>query len=88
MCDAAAAKLNESHTRQIVLIIIVDTHGRVESFSTAAPKGLKLEKDKAASAEIEAMHFGPALKDGKPVKVMIQVPFECSVPAQKPSTAK
>jgi hypothetical protein len=86
MCDAAAAKLNESHTRQIVLIIIVDTHGRVESFSTAAPKGLKLEKDKKAAAEIEAMHFEPALKDGKPVTVMIQATFDCPIPTTPPKS--
>jgi hypothetical protein len=81
MCDAAAPRLRDTRTNQVVLIMTVDTQGKVQSFTTEAPKGLRLEKMKKAAAEIKAMHFEPAKKDGRPVMVMIRAAFECSVPA-------
>ena len=81
MCDAAAPKLREARTNQVVLTMTVDTQGKVQSFRTDAPKGLRLEKIKKAAAEIKTMRFEPAKKDGQPVMVMIRAVFECSVPA-------
>jgi TonB family protein len=78
LCDAAAPKLHESRTTAVVLTMVLDTRGKVESFSTNSPKGVRLEKTKAASAAIKAMRFEPAKKDGQPVRVMVQVEFDCS----------
>ena len=81
MCEAAAQALRGSGTNKVVLTITVDTQGKVQSFRTDAPGGLQLEKMKKAAAEIKAMRFEPAKKDGRPVMVMIRVTFECPVPA-------
>ena len=77
MCEAAASKLRASGTNHVVLTMTIDTHGSVVSFRTKAPKGLRLEKVKKAAAEIKAMQFDPATKDGRPVTVMIRAAFEC-----------
>ena len=55
MCDAAATKLHESETTEVVLTMTLDTQGKVESFKTDSPKGLRLEKMKEASAAIKAI---------------------------------
>lgn len=55
----------------------IDTQGKVLTFRTEAPKGLKLEKMKNAAAEIKAMRFNPTKKDGRPVMVMITATFQC-----------
>jgi hypothetical protein len=55
MCDAAIPRLREARTNQIVLTMAVDARGKVQSFTTDAPKGLRLEKNKKAVAEIQAM---------------------------------
>ena len=81
MCDAAAPKLHESGTAEVVLTMIVDARGKVESFNTDSPKGLRLEAMKEASAAVKAIQFEPAKKDGQPVRVMIRVKFDCSGPA-------
>jgi hypothetical protein len=78
MCDAAAPKLRESGTNKVVLIMTVGTGGRVQSFTTESPKGLRLEKMKDPAAAIKALQFEPAKKDGRPVAVMIRVEFDCS----------
>ncbi len=80
MCDAAAPKLHESGTTEVVLIMTLDTQGKVESFSTDSPKGLRLEEMKEASAAIKAIQFEPARKDDRPVRSMVRVKFDCSVP--------
>lgn len=81
VCDAAAPKLRESGTSEVVLTMVLDTQGRVESFKTESPKGLRLEKMKEAAAAIKAMKFQAARKDGRPVKVMVTVELDCSRPA-------
>jgi hypothetical protein len=81
VCKAAAPKLRESGTNEVVLIMTVDTRGKVESFTTDSPKGLRLEKIKEAATEIKALQFQPAQKDGRAVRVMIRVQFDCSKPA-------
>jgi TonB family protein len=81
MCDAAVAKLRDSGTSNVVLIMTLDTRGRVESFRTESPKDLRLEKMKEATAAIKAMQFDPAKKDGRPVQVQIRVEFDCSASA-------
>jgi hypothetical protein len=78
MCDAAAPKLHKSGTNEVVLIMTVDTRGRVQSFTTESPKGLRLENMKEPAAAIKALHFEPARKGGRPVAVMIRVEFDCS----------
>jgi molybdopterin-binding protein len=81
VCDAAAAKLRDSGTSNIYLIMTLDTKGRVESFTTESPQDLRLEKMKEATAAIKAIQFEAAKKDGRPVRVLIKVEFDCSVPA-------
>jgi hypothetical protein len=78
MCDAAASKLQKSGTSKVVLMMTLDTQGRVESFKTESPKGLRLEKVKEAASAIRAIHFRPAAKDGSPVAVRILVEFDCA----------
>jgi len=78
MCNAAAPKLREAATNEVVLIMTVDTRGRVQSFTTESPKGLRLEKMKDAAAAIKALQFEPAKKDGRAVEVMVRVKFDCS----------
>lgn len=80
MCDAAAPKLHESGTTVVDLSMTLDTQGKVESFTTDTPKGLRLEKVKEASAAIKAIRFEPARKDGRPVRVVIKVKLDCSGP--------
>jgi hypothetical protein len=78
MCDAAALKLEESGTTKIVLMMTLDRSGRVESFKTESPKGLRLEKMKEAAAAIKTIKFGPAAKDGAPVAVQVRIEFDCA----------
>ena len=78
MCAAAAPKLREFETNEVVLIMIIDDQGKVQSFETESPKGLRLEKMKEAKAEIKAMRFEPAKLHGQPVKVRVRVGFDCS----------
>lgn len=81
MCNAAAPKLREWGTNEVVLTMTVDTRGKVESFTTDSPKGLRLEKIKEAATAIKALQFQPAQKDGRAVRVMVRVEFDCSKPA-------
>jgi hypothetical protein len=50
----------------------------VETFKTDSPKGLRLEKTKAAQAAIRAMKLEPAETDGNPVAVQIKMAFDCA----------
>ena len=77
MCDAVAPKLQETGTTKVVLMMTLDAKGRVESFKTESPKGLRLEKMKDAASAIKAIHFRPATKSGSPVAVQILVEFDC-----------
>jgi uncharacterized protein YceK len=78
MCDAAAPKLHESGSNRIVLMMTLNNSGRVESFKTEFPKGLRLEKMKEAATAIKTIQFEPARKDGSTVAVQIRVTFECA----------
>jgi outer membrane biosynthesis protein TonB len=80
MCDAARPKLRNSGTGEVALILAVNTSGKVESFRTESPKGLRLERSKDVTAVIKALTFEPAKKDGQPVRVMVRVAFDCSLP--------
>ena len=86
MCDAAAPKLRESGTNKVVLTMMLDDTGRVESFKTESPKGLRLEKMKDVAAAIKAMPFRPATKAGSPVAVQARIAFDC--PTQPSSASK
>ncbi len=83
VCDAAAAKLREAGASELVLVMEVNESGKVVSFQTKSPKRLELEKMKDATAAIKAMHFEPAKLHGQPVRVIVEVAFNCSLP---PST--
>ena len=80
VCDAATPKLRETGTNEIVLTMVVDIRGRVESFKTESPKGLRLEKMKDAAAAVKAMQFKPVKKDGRPVTAIVRFEFDCSGP--------
>lgn len=78
MCAAAAPRLRQLETDEVVLIMIVDERGKVQSFKTESPKGLRLEKMKEAKAEIKALQFEPARLHGQAVMVQMRVTFDCS----------
>lgn len=78
LCDAAAAKLREASTQRVVLMLTLDAKGRVESFKTEYPKGLRLEKMNEAAAEIKKLRFAPAKQYGSPDVVKVRVEFDCS----------
>jgi len=86
MCDGAAPKLQQSGTNEVVLMMTLDSKGRVESFKTESPKGVQLEKMKDTAAAIKKITFGPAKKDGSPVPVQIRIAFKC--PAQPTTDSK
>src|SRR5271169_4987454 len=77
MCDAAAPKLHEAGTNKIVLMMTVDAKGRVKSFKTESPKGLRLEKMKEAAASVRKIQFAPAKKGGSPFPVEVLIEFDC-----------
>src|ERR1700688_4969770 len=84
VCDAAIPKLRASRTSKIALIMSIDANGRVESFNTESPKGLRLEKMREAATAIKAMRFQPATKDGSPVRVQIRTEFDCADDLRSP----
>jgi pyridoxine/pyridoxamine 5'-phosphate oxidase len=78
VCDAAAAKLREANTQRVVLMLRLDNRGRVQSFKTESPKGLRLEKVKEVAAEIKKIRLGQAKQYGSPDVVKVKVEFDCS----------
>ena len=78
VCEAASSKLHEARTDKVALTMVVDASGKVQSFTTNSPKGLRLEKMKEPAAAIKGMHFDPAKKDGRPTMVAIRIEFDCS----------
>jgi len=78
VCDAVAKQLRESTTNGVALRMTIDDRGRVESFTTESPKGLRLEKVKEVAAAIKGMQFKPAIKEGSPVRVQIRTEFDCT----------
>lgn len=77
MCEAAAPKVKEAGTNQIVLMMTLNRSGQVQSFRTESPKGLNLEKNKEVAAKVKAIPFSPAKKDGSPVAVQVRIQFDC-----------
>jgi len=79
ICDAAAAKLRETHTGKVGVVVTMSPSGRVETFLTEFPKGLRLEGAKEAADAIKTIRFQPTIKDGPLVRVN-EVVFDCSRP--------
>src|ERR1022692_1859855 len=78
ICRAAARNLQEAGTSKLLLRMTLDSTGRVQSFKTESPKGLRLEKAKEAATAIKALQFKPAnKKDGSPVATQIEAEFDC-----------
>src|SRR5215468_4821168 len=63
-CEAAAPKLRDAKSDTFVLSLEVDDQGKVHSFKTKSPEGVRLEEIGAAADEIKALRFVPAKKDG------------------------
>jgi hypothetical protein len=59
-------------------MMTLDKRGRVESFKTESPKGLRLEKAKDVTVAIREIQFKPAEKDGTAVAVQIKIAFDCA----------
>ena len=78
MCDAAAPKLREVGTNKFTLMLRLDDQGRIESFKTESPKGLRLEKMKEIARAVKKVRFEPAKKDGSPVATKVRIEFDCS----------
>jgi hypothetical protein len=83
VCNAVADKLGEvppraPHTvHQVLFVLTVSPSGGVESFETAFPKGLELERVKEAADAVKKIRIQPATKDGRPVQVTKWVVFDC-----------
>jgi hypothetical protein len=60
--------------------MVVSSSGKVESFETEYPKGLRLEKVKEATTAIKRIKLQPTTKDGHAVSVMVRAVFDCSQP--------
>ncbi len=58
--------------------MIVNADGSVNWFKVLSPKGLHLEKDPEVGEGFKNSHFDPAHKDGQPVRVLINMGFNCS----------
>ena len=86
MCEAAAPKLQEAGTNQVVLMMTLNSKGRVQSFRTESPKSLKLENVRDVAAKVKAIPFTPAKKDGSPVAVQVKIAFDCG--HQPPNASK
>jgi hypothetical protein len=82
-CAALGPRLRNPGANEIFLTVKVDKSGKVRSFQTVSPKGLRLEKMKESSAAIKAMRF-PARKAGH--SGIVRVLFDCSEPATEAST--
>jgi TonB family protein len=79
VCRAAARNLQEVGTSKLLLQMTLDSTGRVQSFKTESPKGLRLEKTKEAATAIKALQFKPAIKkDGSPAATQIEAEFNCA----------
>ncbi len=79
VCSAAARNLQEAGTSKLLLDVTLDSTGRVQSFKTESPKGLRLEKMKEAASAIKSLQFEPVVKkDGSPVAVQIAAEFDCA----------
>jgi hypothetical protein len=78
LCDAAAAKLREANTHRVVLLLTFDTKGRLQSFTTESPRGVQLEKNGEAAAEIKKRAVALAKQYGSSHAVKVQVEFDCS----------
>ncbi len=59
-------------------MLTLDAKGRVESFKTESPKGLRLEKVNEAAAEIKKLRFSPAKRYGSPYVAKARVEYDCS----------
>jgi TonB family protein len=78
VCPKARQALEANHQKQVVVQMIVNSDGSVNSFKILSPKGLHLEKDPEVRKGFKTLHFNPARKDGTPVVVLINMEFNCS----------
>jgi TonB family protein len=77
VCTAAEPKLREAGTSKLVLRMKLDDSGRVLSFKTESPKGLRLEKMEAATNAIRALRFRPSEESGSPLEVQVREEIDC-----------
>ena len=78
VCSASTQSLRASGTSKIVLRLTLDANGRVQSFKTESPRGLPLEKMNQPASAINSLQIKPAIKDGSPVAVQIDIEFDCA----------
>jgi TonB family protein len=78
ICPKARQALEASHQKRVVVQMIVNADGSVNWFKVLSPKGLHLERDPEVREGFENSHFDPAQKDGRPVRVLINMGFNCS----------
>lgn len=92
ICPKARQALEASHQKRVVVQLIVNADGSVNWFKVLSPKGLHLERDPEVREGFENSHFDPAHKDGQPVRILINMGFNCSFdqpatgPEQQPRT--
>ncbi|MCU1296111.1 MAG: hypothetical protein JWO91_389 [Acidobacteriaceae bacterium] len=74
ICGVAEPQLRESAKHEIIVSLWVDNTGKVLSFKTNSPKGLKLEKVKESADAIKAMHFeSRKTSDESPIQVKLAI---------------
>jgi len=85
--DAACTAEDRANnfTGTVTLRLVVDETGKTHDVTVV--KKLRKDLDKAAREAAKTWHFEPAMKDGKPVRVMINVEttFECGKQASEVS---
>ncbi len=67
-----------ANQKKVVVQMIVNADGSVNWFKVLSPKGLHLEKDPEVREGFKNSHFDPAHKDGQPVRVLVNMGFNCS----------
>ena len=78
VCPKARQVLESTHQKQVIVQMIVNADGSVNWFKILSPMGLHLEKDPEVREGFKNSHFNPARKDGQPVRVLINMGFNCS----------
>ncbi|HKD84503.1 MAG TPA: energy transducer TonB [Terriglobales bacterium] len=78
ICAKAKDVLESRHESKVVVEMVIDTGGKLDSFKILSPKGLHLEKDPDVRNAFQKMRFDPARKDGQAVRSIASMTFNCS----------
>lgn len=71
---------------EVLVAFAIDEGGRVIPSSVEVAEASHEGFTNAAIAGVMAMHFDPALEDGRPVRILAQLPIDFSLPVSQPRT--